>query len=74
MAEKNKVLKREKREREQEKIEEEQLWNKLKTLNKEFRAIGNTKKQQTKKSKGNIKINCSINFEIFNYYNKRVVI
>ena len=55
---KNKVLKREKREREQEKIEEEQLWNKLKTLNKEFRAIGNTKKQQTKKSKGNIKINC----------------
>ena len=55
---KNKVLKREKREREQEKIEEEQLWNKLKTLNIEFRAIGNTKKQQTKKSKGNIKINC----------------
>ena len=46
---KNKVLKRKKREREQEKIEEEQLWNKLNTLNKKFRAIGNTKKQQTKK-------------------------
>ena len=50
MAEKKQGSKtKKKREREQEKIEEEQLWNKLNTLNKKFRAIGNTKKQQTKK-------------------------
>ena len=53
-----------KKKREQEKIEKEQLWYKVNTLNKEFRAIGNIKK--TKKNvKDNIKINCSIDFEIF---------
>ena len=35
-----------KKKSEHEKIEEEQLWDKLNTLNKEFRAIGNTKKQK----------------------------
>lgn len=50
------MLKRKKK-RKQEKIEEKQLWDKLNTLNKEFRAIGNIKK--TKKIvKDNIEINC----------------
>ena len=34
-----------KREREQEKIEQEELWDKPNTLKKEFRAIGNIKKK-----------------------------
>ena len=35
-----------KKKSEYEKIEEEQLWDKLNTSNKEFRAIGNIKKQK----------------------------
>ena len=43
MTERNKVLKQKK---EQEKIEEQQLWDKLNTLNKESGLIGNIKKRK----------------------------
>ena len=56
MAEKNKALKQRKK-REQEKIEEGKLWDKFDTLDTECKAIRNIKKQK-KNVKGNIKIDC----------------
>ena len=44
LAGRNKALKP-KKEREQEKIEQEELWDKPNTLKKEFRAIANIKKK-----------------------------